>query len=403
MKSIKIVCSILLLLFLFTSNPLHAQFSDGQIIYIQSAINGKQLYLMPKNAATSQRTPIVVQTKNSSNESACKWKLESAGGGWFYLRNVKSNLLLDVKDGSTKIGTELWLWPKNRSNAQKFKLNTFSNDRSLHLIASKLGSQHTIDLKSSTPNTNTACIVGKLTNGRRVQKWRITPASNALKIPRATFAGVANAVLNKLEIKLNNHGPRHRDAKGDVSWFKPNDSYIKLAGYNSKFTIPEYTRGIRDNRSYLNDMKLERVRTRFISNNNLSINLKFEENAPEIKAYCGNCIKRREDRGEPDYEFLNNQWEIRLSLIPFNGSIAYDVESVTFLGEVDGKVFGELWDNLVQDCMIPIFEKQMKQTLEGRKGQIARLIKDEATRLGIDLPYVTSIEFSGNDVLFYGR
>lgn len=393
-----------------------AQFREGQIVFLQSAAND-QLYLAAENGNTARETHVAVHTKSSRNEAACKWKLESAGGDWFYLRNVKSGLMLDVKYGRTRPGTHIWLWPENEDNAQKFRFQSFSGDRSFHLLESKLGSDLRVDLNHTIPTSGIHAILNKLENGRRVQKWKVIPVSGVRAVPpaigvaagktfrlsKALFAGVANSVLKQLEVRLSNHGARHRDGNGDVSWFKPNDSYIKLADYNRTFTIPEYIRGVRDNRSYLYDMRLERVRARFLSTNELSVNLKFEENGPEIKSYCGNCMKAREDNGEPDYQFLNNQWEIRLKLIPFNGSVAYEVKSVTFLGEVDGKVFGELWDGIVQRRMIPVFEQYMKSTLESQKSLIARQIRQKATEMGVELPHITAISYAGNEVIFYGR
>ena len=113
MNSFKALIVLFFILLFGQPNLIKAQFSNGQIVFLKSATKATDLYLTSKNGATAQRTPVAVDTKRASNQEACKWKLEEAGEGWYYLRNVKSGLLLDVKGGVAKPGTAIWLWPNS--------------------------------------------------------------------------------------------------------------------------------------------------------------------------------------------------------------------------------------------------------------------------------------------------
>ena len=390
-----------------------AQFRSGQTLFFQPASN-QNLYLAGLNGGTSPQTKAAVMTKTRSNESSCKWKLEDAGGGWFFLRNVKSNLVLDVKLGRSRPGTIVWLYPLNRSDAQKFRFSPVPGEASRYFIMSKIGSGLRLDLSEKHPQSGVVVIVGSYESGRLLQKWKIastiravTPSTPAapgasLSINKTVFGGIANHFIRRMQIRLNNHGPRHRDSEGDVSWYKANDSYVRFEGYNSSFSLTEYSRGVRDKRSYINDMNLQSASARFYGED-LVLNLRFEEDGAEIKSYCSNCMKAREDNAAPDFQFENNRWEIRLKLVPYRGKIAYEVKSVKFLGTVDGRVFGEIWDGIVQRYMIPVFEQKMKQALDNRKAQISAMINDGLEEAGFDLPYVTSIRFSGKNIVFSGR
>ncbi|MGN4669561.1 RICIN domain-containing protein [Bacillus cereus group sp. MYBK234-1] len=55
------------------------------------------------------------------------WTLEDAGDGYFLIKNLSDpNMVLDVSNSNTTDGTQLQVYKKNGSNAQKFKLGTFN-------------------------------------------------------------------------------------------------------------------------------------------------------------------------------------------------------------------------------------------------------------------------------------
>ncbi|WP_410993730.1 beta-channel forming cytolysin [Bacillus cereus] len=55
------------------------------------------------------------------------WTLEDAGDGYFLIKNLSDpNMVLDVSNSNTTDGTQLQVYKKNGSNAQKFKLGTLN-------------------------------------------------------------------------------------------------------------------------------------------------------------------------------------------------------------------------------------------------------------------------------------
>lgn len=162
--------------FSLLSNQMKAQLTDGIVVYLKSA-GDETMYLAPKNGGTANQTLIAVHPKSAANEKACQWRLEDAGARYFYLRNVKSNKMLDLKGGEGKLGTPLWLWTANRSDSQKFIFRQFRRDPSLNLLESKVGFHLRMDLQHSVPVSGSEAVMNILTETRRVQKWRIVPAN----------------------------------------------------------------------------------------------------------------------------------------------------------------------------------------------------------------------------------
>jgi hypothetical protein len=56
-----------------------------------------------------------------------KWKLEDAGNGYYFIKNVSSGLYFDVKGSSLTSGTEVILWSKNGGSNQQFSIEDCGN------------------------------------------------------------------------------------------------------------------------------------------------------------------------------------------------------------------------------------------------------------------------------------
>ena len=226
------------------------------------------------------------------------------------------------------------------------------------------------------------------------------PTAGRLSIPKTVFTGFVNEYLRGMQVKLNNLGSRHRDSAGDISWFVENESYLSLSGRRFNFTIPEYTRGVRDKKYYINDMNLSTATTSF-NGDELHLRLTFEEDGPELKGFCSNCAKFREDNGAPDYQLDRNQWDMQLNVIPFGESISFEVVDVKFLGSVDGAVFGELFEGIVQRLLIPKMELAFRNAFNAQRAEIARQIRALADRAGFDLASITRITYEGGNIVLY--
>lgn len=280
--------------------------------------------------------------------------------------------------------TQLWQGVYNKHNqgvwynANKWKV--YNEDR-VALPSSSKFNVIAFSLSKDTPSTGMS-------------------SASPIVIPKTVFTGLVNTYLRSMQIKLNNMGSRHRDSAGDISWFVDNESFVLLGGRRFDFGIPEYTRGVRDKKYYINDMNLSSANTSF-TGDELHMILTFEENGSELKGMCSNCAKFREDNAAPDYQFENNRWDVQLNVIPFDGSLTIEVVDVTYLGSVDGVVFGELFDGIVRRTVIPIMENEFRDAFNAQRAQIATEIRTLADRAGFDLASITRISFEGGNIVLH--
>ena len=63
----------------------------------------------------------------TGNEPSQQWDLVDAGNGWFFVKNVRSGLVLDVASGSTADNAMVQQWTLNSTAAQKWRLQPWGN------------------------------------------------------------------------------------------------------------------------------------------------------------------------------------------------------------------------------------------------------------------------------------
>ncbi|GAA3628019.1 hypothetical protein GCM10022397_12060 [Flavivirga jejuensis] len=200
----------------------------GKTYYIQSAIGAK--YMDVKMAGTANGTPIHLWRYNGGN--AQKFIFENAGSGYFYIKSVlgkylhvqgasnqprvlahlwtgkggdqtkwqfikapngyhyirsKKGTYLDVKGGVSTDGTPIWMYPLNRGNAQRWKLNEVPAATGTSVIKTPLL------LNSSTMYSYLANVA------------TISPANIKKKSPKGPdFEEGAKAVFSNLDGELTN-------------------------------------------------------------------------------------------------------------------------------------------------------------------------------------------------------
>lgn len=150
--------------------PIYNNNFSGKTVEIQSGSNAYR-YLTMKD----EQLPAVVHEKRPNNENLFKWKLESAGNGWFYLKHLASGRTLEVKNGGTSPKTTLWLQARNGNNAQKFKIEKVPNSGTHHHIVPKVNSNLRVDLndRRAMPNTPVIIYTSASSTTRPSAKWKI--------------------------------------------------------------------------------------------------------------------------------------------------------------------------------------------------------------------------------------
>lgn len=113
-----------------------------------------------------------VQLYEDNGTSAQRWQLESAGNGYYFIKN-KLGYYLDVKDGKTRNETNIQVYWKNWTKSQKFKLQP---TKPYTLIPEK-----TYVIKSALDSNMAVDVYGDMTEeGTNVQLWTVN-TSNAQK------------------------------------------------------------------------------------------------------------------------------------------------------------------------------------------------------------------------------
>lgn len=394
----------LLVACLFTAT-VSGQARAGQVYHLRSALNVHQ-YLSAVDKNTARKT-YVTTNQTTPTDQASRWTLQDAGGGYYYFRNG-GGMYLDVAQASNKAGARLWLFDQNRSDAQKFRLQATGDGA--YYIAPKLNNALALDVyKTAAPNSVVWCTAN---NRSTSQKWKLIPTTSGssqtdpilrqptqgVRIPKGKMIALGDLVTSTLRVKLNNFGARHRDSNGDINWYKSEGSTIQFMGQTSVFTIPPYVHGVRDKMHFVNDIRSTRFTTGF-DGSRFVINATFEEDGAEIKGMCSNCAKFREDNGALDFNFQNNRWQMYLRLVPYGDSFTFEVDQVKYKGQVDGKVFGELFEGIVQRQLEPTVLQALQDELDGQKAAIARAIKQGAAAAGYRWNTVRSVRVVGNEVV----
>jgi hypothetical protein len=395
-----------LLLIFFTSFSAEAQVRTGQVYHLRSSLD-VHYYLSAVDQKTTRKNYITTN-QTTPTDQASRWTLEDAGGGYYYFKNG-GGFYLDVAQASKKAGARLWLFNRNPSDAQKFRVKA-SGDGSYY-IHPKTNERLAVDVYQGNAARNSVVWCTSANRGT-AQKWKFIPttsgkaggsstprpASNQVLIPKANMEALGNLVLSTLQVTLNNFGTRHRDSQGRINWFRPESSKILFMGRSSTFTVPEYVHGLRDKMHFVNDIRSKRFAANF-EGNRFVIHATFEEDGAEIKGMCSNCAKFREDNASLDFNFQNNRWKIYLRLVPHGNSFTFEVDEVKFHGQVDGKVFGELFEGIVQRQLEPTVRDALREQMNSQKAAIAAAIKQGAAAAGYRWNTVRSVRVSGRDVV----
>jgi hypothetical protein len=384
-----------------------AQVNTGQVYHLRSNLD-VHFYLSAVDQNTAHKTYITTN-QTTPTDQASRWTLEDAGGGYYFFRNG-GGMYLDVANASKESGARLWLWRRNPGDAQKFRLKSAGGGA--YYIHPKTNEALVLDVYKANAARNSIVWCVPL-NRTDAQKWKFIPttngrpgsatpppvaANNQVKISKAKMIALGDLVLGTLQVKLNNYGARHRDARGDINWFKPNGSTVQFMGRASTFTIPEYVHGVRDKMHFVNDINSTRFLAGF-DGARFVLNATFEEAGAEIKGMCSNCAQFREDNASLDFNFQNNRWRIFLRLVPYGDSFTFEVDAVKFMGQVDGQVFGELFEGIVQRQLEPTVKQAIQGQLNGQKAAIAAAIKQGASAAGYRWNSVRSVRVDGNDVV----
>ena len=164
--------------------------NKGNGYYTIKAMHSNKM-LDVKGAGKTKGTK--VQQYNSNNSDAQKWEFEYAGNGYYYIKSKCNGLYLDVKDAKAVNGTQIQVWTENRSNAQKFKLEQIAKKNKAvkngtYYIKTAINERKILEIENGN-TTNSVKVQLNDNKGSESQKFEIIGIGNGYYVIRAKHSG----------------------------------------------------------------------------------------------------------------------------------------------------------------------------------------------------------------------
>jgi len=173
-----------------------------------------------------------------------------------------------------------------------------------------------------------------------------------VNISKSKVVNTIKTVLNP-KIRFNTHGPRTYKGRSEgYSYYKPNDSYITIAGSKKSIPIPGpvlklYQKKIgggkrlwRVWRAYVNDINLGKFQVSSDSGRKIKFHVEMESSGPEIRVHCFRRTARKSTRFKkhcllkglsPDVHFDKTYLTFKVAPEVRNGSLSYsNITNVKF-------------------------------------------------------------------------
>ncbi len=147
-----------------------------------STANGANLQLWSSNGTSAQR---FFATNLSSSSVVDAWAKKNAGvlsdGTYVLASSLSSSKVFDVQWGSKDNGANVWLYAKNGSNAQSWRV---SHDGNGYVTLTNVGSGKVLDVSGGVAQ-NCRNVQQYVSNGTRAQKWIAVKTANGITFQSA--------------------------------------------------------------------------------------------------------------------------------------------------------------------------------------------------------------------------
>ncbi|WGK63893.1 hypothetical protein [Croceiramulus getboli] len=185
-------------------------------------------------------------------------------------------------------------------------------------------------------------------NATSMNKMKVKSSTGCQQISTRIVTGLLrNSVTRSLKVKLD------RD-----------DSYVTLMGNTQRFTIPEkevqgparkWKYYVKDLNSFKSWITFDDKRKQFY------LFIEFEGNGSEIKGECPGCLRRFRDSRAPDLNWEGKRVaKIHLTPIPYDNSVAFEVDKVELEGKFDLNGPTEFF----LPSLVKFFENRIKDGIE---------------------------------------
>jgi subtilisin family serine protease len=135
-----------------------------------------------------------VQTWDSNNTPAQRFRIERGSDGYYTIKNINSGKVLDVPSAQAISGQTLWQYAPNNTDAQKWVIT--ENSDGSYTISPKLNTKLCLDIVGAS-SSNGAALQIYTKNGTNAQKFKLTVLAPALDNGTYTIgASYTNKVLD---------------------------------------------------------------------------------------------------------------------------------------------------------------------------------------------------------------
>jgi len=156
-----------------------------------------------------------------------------------------------------------------------------------------------------------------------------------------------------------------------------NDGFLAIKGRRQNFSVPKVTVSPLARDWDYNFENVRRMDSNFFydsKKNAIALDIKFENDGPEIKGTCPGCIKASRDSRAPDIDWESpNILRIFLKPIIYQNSVSFEVSDITMLGKLNGNFMADLIFKITKDI-----EKAVKLEMIALfgNGETQRLFND---------------------------
>lgn len=155
------------------------------------------------------------------------------------------------------------------------------------------------------------------------------------------------------------------------------DGFLAIKGKRQNFSVPKVTVSPLARDWDYNFENVRRMDSNFFydsKKNAVVLDIKFENDGPEIKGTCPGCIKVSRDSRAPDIDWESpNILRIFLKPIIYQNSVSFEVSDITILGKLNGNFMVDLIFKITKDI-----EKAVKLEMIALfgNGETQRLFND---------------------------
>jgi uncharacterized repeat protein (TIGR02543 family) len=187
---------------------------NGAVVSISTALSRSRVLDIPGMSTQQGVRPALWDSAYTPNQ---RFKMSSAGNGYYFIKNVRSNLYLDLSGSRATNNNTVVQWAYHGGDNQKWKFVLNANGS--YTIVSKVNESFCLDLPASSSAKSTQIALYKMGTGQKNQQFYLDAQSSSSLNGIHTLASAA--LSNRLiDIKASSL----QDGASALLWTKTGNS-----------------------------------------------------------------------------------------------------------------------------------------------------------------------------------